>query len=72
MEALPRGLIAAGLTLVVAGVVLHYFGGFGWLGRLPGDIRIERPGFRFYFPVTTGILLSLVISFIVWIVSRGR
>lgn len=54
-------LIAAGLLLVLAGVL---FSGVPGLGRLPGDIWIKREGFSFYFPLTTGILISLVLSFI--------
>ncbi len=43
-----------------------------WLGRLPGDIRIERENFRFYFPVVTCLLLSLVLTLILWAVHRIR
>jgi hypothetical protein len=51
--------------------------GFAWplitrlgLGHLPGDIRIERKGFSFYFPITTSIIISLAISIILWIFRR--
>ena len=59
-------------TLIIIGIVMLFIG-FLWpwlgkipLGRLPGDIVIDRPGFRFYFPVTTMIVISLVISLIMW------
>lgn len=67
---LSRFLIVSGLVLIVAGLAVHYLPSVSMLGRLPGDIRIERPGVRFYFPVTTSILVSVVLSLILWLVSR--
>jgi hypothetical protein len=43
-----------------------------WLGRLPGDIRIERDNFRFYFPLVTCLLLSLILSLVVWFIRLLR
>jgi len=64
-------LVAIGIILVIAGIVIYFFHDkLGWIGRLPGDIRIERENFRFYFPVTTMILLSLVLSFIIWLFRK--
>ncbi len=60
---LPKLLIGAGAVLILLGLLawaLH--GRLGWLGRLPGDIRIERDNFRFYAPITTMLLLSLALS----------
>jgi hypothetical protein len=65
----PRMLIFAGVALIVAGVVWSVAERFG-LGRLPGDIAIERENFRFYFPVTTSILISIVMSLLVWLFRR--
>jgi heme/copper-type cytochrome/quinol oxidase subunit 2 len=62
-------LIFAGAALIVAGVVWSVAERFG-LGRLPGDIAIERENFRFYFPVTTSILISIVLSLLVWLFRR--
>lgn len=71
---LAKLLIAAGIVITIAGIAL-YFGGranyFG-LGRLPGDIRIEREGFNFYFPITTSIVLSIILSAILFVISRLR
>ena len=67
--AVPRMLIFAGAALIVAGVVWSVAERFG-LGRLPGDIAIERENFRFYFPVTTSILISIVMSLLVWLFRR--
>ena len=66
---MPRMLIFAGVALIVAGVVWSVAERFG-LGRLPGDIAIERENFRFYFPVTTSILISIVLSLLVWLFRR--
>lgn len=66
-------LIGAGTILVIVGVFFVYADKIPFLnilGRLPGDIHIEKPGFSFHFPLATSILLSLVLSFILWLVSR--
>lgn len=57
--------MVAGLLLIVAGLIVFFFGNkLGWIGHLPGDIRIELENFRFYFPITTMILFSIVLSLI--------
>ncbi len=70
MQRFARGLIVVGDALAVVGVLLTLVGRVPFLGRLPGDFRIERPGFRFYFPLTTSLLLSLLLSAIVWLLRR--
>ena len=62
-------LIVAGLALIVAGVIWSVAERFG-LGRLPGDIAIEGENVRFYFPLTTSILISIVLSLLVWLFRR--
>ena len=64
-----RWLIAIGLVLVVLGLLWPWLGKLG-LGRLPGDIVIERGAFRFYFPIATCLILSIVLSLILWLVRR--
>ena len=64
-----KWLITIGVVLVAVGVLWPLLTKLG-LGNLPGDIRIERKGFTFYFPITTGILVSLVISLLLWILRR--
>jgi len=62
-------LILVGAAILIIGVVVYFFGGhLKWLGHLPGDIHIERGNFRFYFPITTLILLNVLIYllFRVW------
>ncbi|WP_315700834.1 MULTISPECIES: DUF2905 domain-containing protein [unclassified Bradyrhizobium] len=66
---MSRALILFGLVLVVVGLLWPYIGKLG-LGRLPGDIVVERPGFSFYFPLMTSLLLSVVVSLVLWLVNR--
>lgn len=71
MNQLGKILIITGIILVVAGVILYFAGDrLNWLGRLPGDIRIEKGNTRIFFPITTMILLSLLLSLILWIVRK--
>ena len=65
-------LIVVGLMIALVGVILILAGRFPGLkiGRLPGDIYVEREGWSFYFPLATSILLSVIISLILWLVSR--
>lgn len=72
MRDLGHLFILAGVILVALGIVFSLGGGLSWLGRLPGDIRIERPGFSFFFPVTTSILVSVVISLVIYLVRMLR
>lgn len=62
-------LIGIGVVAIVAGV-LAMTGALGWLGRLPGDIRIQSGGTRIYFPIVTMLLLSAVLSLVMWIIRR--
>jgi hypothetical protein len=57
-------LIIVGVVLVIAGLLWQVGGRFFPLGRLPGDIVVEKPGFRFYFPIVTCIVISVVLSLI--------
>ena len=72
MEPLGRMLMLAGLVLLIAGAVVYFAPSLPLLGRLPGDIRVERPGFSFYFPITTCIVISLVLSGLLAVLSRLR
>jgi Protein of unknown function (DUF2905) len=66
---MSRTLIIIGLAIVAVGLLWPWLGRLG-LGRLPGDILIERDNFSLYLPVTTGLLISLVLSLILWLFSR--
>lgn len=66
-----KWIIAAGVLIVVAGVIIYFFyDKLNWIGRLPGDIRVERENFKFYFPITTMILFSVLISVIIQLIKR--
>lgn len=61
----PKILILLGIIIVLIGVIWSYGGKyFYWVGRLPGDIKIEKENFKFYFPITTMILASILFSLI--------
>jgi hypothetical protein len=62
---MQRILIVAGAVLLVLGLAWPWLSKLP-LGRLPGDLRIERDGFSFFFPLTTGLLISIVISLVLW------
>jgi hypothetical protein len=66
---MSRTLILLGLVLAAAGLLWPWIGGLG-LGRLPGDIVVERPNFTLYFPITTGLLISVVVTLFLWLVNR--
>jgi hypothetical protein len=66
---MQKALIVTGLTILVIGLLWPWLSKLP-LGRLPGDIVVEREGFRFYLPLTTGILLSLIVSLVIWLFRR--
>jgi Protein of unknown function (DUF2905) len=65
-------LLVLGLVIAGVGLVWILAPSIPWLGRLPGDIRIERENFRFYLPLMTCLLLSLVLSLVVWVIRWFR
>lgn len=69
-----RTLIALGLLLVALGAIVLWGPGFKWLrlGRLPGDISVHRSGFSFYFPLATMLLVSAVLSAVLWLANALR
>ncbi|MBD0287430.1 MAG: DUF2905 domain-containing protein [Bacteroidota bacterium] len=71
MPSIGKYLIIAGVVLIVVGVIVYFLHDkLHWFGRLPGDIRVERENFRFYFPITTMILLSLLLTILLNIIRR--
>ncbi len=69
---IAKFLIITGVVLILAGLFWQFGGKSIPLGRLPGDIAIEKENFRFYFPVTTSILVSVVLSLILYLVRHLR
>ena len=71
LSTIGKWVVVAGLALALVGAGLWLMGRAGLpLGRLPGDIRIERPGFTFYFPLTSSILVSLALTVLINLVAR--
>jgi len=70
VDSLPRTLIVAGVVLVALGLLLYAIPSVPLLGKLPGDIRIERPGFSLYLPITTCVVVSIVLSAALWLFSK--
>lgn len=66
-----KWIMLAGAVLLVAGLIIYFFHDkLHFIGRLPGDIRIEKENFRFYFPITTMILFSVLINLLIKIIKR--
>ncbi|HEY0054192.1 MAG TPA: DUF2905 domain-containing protein [Pedobacter sp.] len=65
-----KWIILAGLIIAVIGVIIYFFHNkLHWIGNLPGDIKIEKENFRFYFPLTTMLLISLLINVVIRIIK---
>jgi membrane protein implicated in regulation of membrane protease activity len=67
---LGKLLILAGGLLIIIGAAMVLVGKIPWIGRLPGDIYVERPNFTFFFPLTTSILVSVILSLVLYLLSR--
>lgn len=66
---MQRTLIVLGLVVLAVGLLWPWIGRLP-LGRLPGDLHVQRDGFDFYFPITTGLLISGVLSLLIWLFRR--
>ena len=69
-DSIGKSLIYIGLIIAVIGLILHFGGKYMNFGRLPGDIRIEKENFGFYFPIVSSILLSIVLTIILNLFTR--
>lgn len=70
MPELGKFLVVVGLVIATVGALMWSGFGKGWLGRLPGDIHYTRDNFSFHFPIVTCLLLSLLLSFILWLFRK--
>jgi len=71
MEQVGRILIITGIILLVAGLIIYFAGNrLSWLGHLPGDINIVKGNVRIFIPITTMILLSVVLSFVLYLIRK--
>ena len=65
-----KTLVVLGLVIAAVGVVILLVGRVPWLGRLPGDVHVERGNWSFYFPLTTSILVSLLLTLVLYLLGR--
>jgi hypothetical protein len=70
MNDLGKMLLVMGLVVALVGVVLMLAGRVPWLGRLPGDIYVERGNWSFYFPLMTSIAVSMLLTLLFWLFGR--
>lgn len=70
VQYIGKFLILLGLIIAAAGGLLLFSEKIPWIGRLPGDIMIQRRNFTFYFPLVTSILLSVILTLIFWLIGR--
>ena len=70
MNELGKVLVVTGLLIAGVGVLIWSGFGRGWMGRLPGDINYSRPNFSFHFPLMTCLLISLVLSLLLWLIRK--
>jgi DUF2905 family protein len=67
---LGKLMIVLGALIAVVGVILVVAGRLPWIGRLPGDILIQRGTWSFYFPLATSLVLSVVLTLVLWLIGR--
>ena len=72
LQPIGRALLLLCVVFAGVGVVLLFGPRIQWLGRLPGDIAIQRDGFSFYFPLTSCLLASALISLVLWVTGQFR
>ncbi len=70
MAGLGKALVLLGVVIALVGVALIFAHKLPYIGRLPGDIYIKRDSFTFYFPITTSILVSIILSLLFWIFRK--
>ena len=70
LQPFGRALLVVGLTLTAIGFILLFAPKVPWLGRLPGDIHVEKDRFSFYFPLASSLLVSVALSVLFWLWSR--
>jgi hypothetical protein len=71
MEHIGKSILIIGLVLVAVGGIIWLFGNkLTWFGNLPGDIKVEKENVKFYAPIVSMLLVSVVISFVIWIARK--
>ncbi len=69
-ENIGKVLIITGLVIIAIGALIMLSGKISWIGKLPGDILIQKKNYTFYFPVATSIVLSILLTLILWLFFR--
>jgi len=71
MQPIGKLIFFAGLGIALVGIIIWLLGNrLHWFGNLPGDIRVERPNFKFYAPIVSMLLVSILLSLIMWLIRR--
>lgn len=71
MQPLGKTIVIIGIVVVVIGLIVWLAGDkFGWFGQLPGDIRVEKKNVRFYAPITSMLLISILLSLLMWVFRK--
>jgi hypothetical protein len=70
LQSTGKMLLIFGAVFLAVGGLLLLAGRLPWLGRLPGDLVVQRKNFTFYFPLATSILLSILLSIVLWLIGR--
>lgn len=69
-SALGKILIFFGIIMIVVGGLFMFGSKIPFIGRVPGDIAIQKKNFSFYFPITSSIIISIILSFLMWLLSK--
>ena len=70
-QIIGKYIVLAGVIIVILGTIVYFLGDkLHWLGRLPGDIRVEKENFKFFFPVTTMIIVSIVLNLVIVLIRK--
>ncbi len=70
LQHIGKFLVIVGAIMIIIGGLLLLSGKISWLGRLPGDIIVQRKNFTFYFPLATSIILSIILTLLFWIFGK--
>lgn len=69
MQQAGKIIIVAGIIIILIGLIFYFFGNhLKFIGKLPGDIRVQKENFSFYFPVVTCLLISALITIVLWLI----
>jgi hypothetical protein len=69
MQSIGKYFIIFGAIILIVGILFTFFPKLGFLGKLPGDIQFKRENFTFYFPIVTSILISVIITLVLWVIN---